>query len=77
MTQAKLSNTMHCVLVRVGAAGPDGHDAPAADRTLLALHRRELVEYRGGRAKSRLNTWHVSERGRAWLAAEEARRRAR
>ncbi len=76
MTQVQLSTTMHCVLVRVSSAGRDGHDAPAADRTLLALKRRDLVEYRGSRATPRLNRWHVSADGRAWLVAEEARRRA-
>lgn len=76
MKPAKLSNAMHCVLVRVNSAGDNGHDAKA-DRTLTALQRRDLVELRGTRARPRLERWHVSDRGREWLAAEEVRRRAR
>lgn len=78
MTQVKLSTAMHCVLVRIASAGVDGLDTPLNDRgTLAALKRRDLVEYRGSRATPRLERWHVSADGRAWLAAEEARRRAR
>ncbi len=76
MKAAKLSTAMHCVLVRVQSAGDDGH-AAEVDRTLAALQRRDMIEFRGTRARPRLERWHVSDRGREWLAAEEVRRRAR
>ena len=77
MTQVQLSTAMHCVLVRVGAAGPDGHEAPHLSSTMYALKRRGLVEFRGTRALSRVMRWHVTAKGREWLAADEVRRRAR
>jgi hypothetical protein len=77
VTQVQLSNPMQLVLAFVAAADVSGRDMMERGPTLQALKRRGLVEYRGSRALPRVNRWHASANGRAWLAAQEARRNAR
>lgn len=77
MTQVDLSTAMQLTLAYVAAAGASGRDMTGRGSTLLALKRRGLVEYRGSRALPRVNRWHASAEGRAWLADQEARRHAR
>ncbi|WP_294355836.1 hypothetical protein [uncultured Sphingomonas sp.] len=76
MTDLKVSDTMHRVLAFVAAADANGRDMTGRGSTLLALKRRGLIEYRGSRALPRVNRWHASAEGRAWLAAQEAVRHA-
>lgn len=78
MTAAALTTAMRCAMSYVAAAEPKGHDAPEFDRTLVALSRRGLVEWRTTRAKPRAYSWHLTVAGRDWHNADqEAFRRAR
>lgn len=76
MTRVQLTDPMRLVLAFVAAAGVNGRDMMGRGPTLQALKRRGLIEYRGSRALPRVNRWHASTDGRAWLAAQEARRNA-
>lgn len=76
MTRVQLTDPMRLVLAFVAAAGVNGRDMTGRGPTLQALKRRGLIEYRGSRALPRVNRWHASANGRAWLAAQEARRNA-
>ncbi|MBW6523468.1 hypothetical protein KZ810_08145 [Sphingomonas sp. RHCKR47] len=70
MTVAPLTTAMRCAMSFVAAAEPKGHDAPEFDRTLVALSRRGLVEWRTTRAKPRVYSWHLTVAGKDWHAED-------
>lgn len=78
MTAAALTTAMRCAMSYVAAAEPKGHDAPEFDRTLVALRRRGLVEWRTTRAKPRIYSWHLTVDGKDWCDEDrKARAHAR
>ena len=58
-------------LIYLRRIGPEGWDRSRNDSVLCALERDGLAEYRGTRARPRVEAWHATPAGAKWV--EDAR----
>jgi hypothetical protein len=71
-----LSKPQTDFLVYVRWIGANGSAVPRGHTVLRALERRGLVEYRGSRAKPRIEAWHATAAGQKWVDDRSAAARA-
>lgn len=63
----KLTLPQEHMLIYLSRIGADGSDAARRDPVLCALERRGLAEYRGTRARPRIEAWHATPVGKQWV----------
>jgi hypothetical protein len=72
VTQPTLSDAQAAMLIYIRSIGAAGCDYPRNNQTLVALEVRGLARFGGTRALPRVEAWHITHDGNAWLEARAA-----
>lgn len=63
----RLTRPQEQMLIYLRRIGANGADLARRDPVLRALERRGLAEYRGTRARPRVEAWHATPAGEQWV----------